>query len=765
MSTRVITNTGANAEKDSAKLSRIFESSKVGKHAALGFGLAFIALMWASVWYVVDSQKETIEHESRQEITNLALVVEQNVVRTASELDRILKFLRQSHERNGFQTDWPTLVREDFAIDDQTVQIAIMDRKGIMLTSSALLYPKSVVDLSDREHFLVHANSKGLDRLFISKPVLGRASGKWSVQFTRPYKDMDGEFGGVIVISLDPAHLSRIYSELKLGSSYGIAVIGEDGVVRAGSGLYAQKVGQEISDAELKAAVSGLTATDADGARTISSLREATGYPLRVLVTADRSPKDAIVRHNRDTYVFGASLLTVLALAGIVMAARARDRYDSRIVRLARHDALTGLPNRLAFSEAMEMACEATPAAKRFALHLIDLDGFKGINDSYGHPTGDKLLEAVAIRLRENLRQCDVLARLGGDEFAILQPVNQAKEAEPFAERVCKLLAKPFQIGPLTVTIGGSIGIACCPTDGVLPADLLRLADLALYEAKATGRGTYSFYEASMNQKAQAKRALQEGLACALDRGELDVYYQPIVDIRTEKVLAFEALLRWRHPVRGFISPVEFIPIAEETGMIVAIGEWVLQRACMDVMMCPGRPSISVNCSPLQFKCPDFVERVKNALASAGLEADRLKLEITESALMQNDALTMQLLTSLRDLGVQLSMDDFGTGYSSLSYLERYPLNYIKIDRSFVTPLSSAQSSSAVVRAIVAMAASLNMRTIAEGVETPEQLEVLRALGCNEAQGFYFGKPMPAGTAFLACLSTESKSLSLSKCA
>ena len=635
----------------------------------------------------------------------------------------------------------------------------------MMITSSALLYPKSPVDLSDREHFQVHARSKGADRLFISKPVLGRASGKWSVQFTRPYREADGEFGGVIVISLDPAHLSRIYSELKLGSSYGIAVIGDDGIVRAGSGLYAERVGEKISSDELKQSENGDRTGETENIRTISSYREVAGYPLRVLVTTDRSNKDAIVKHNRDSYVIGASLLTVLALLGIIMAARARDRYDSRIVRLARHDTLTGLPNRLAFSETIETACEPSATPKRYALHLIDLDGFKSINDSYGHPTGDKLLEAVALRLRENLRQCDVLARLGGDEFAILQLVTQYKEAEPFAERICKLLAKPFYIDTLTVTIGGSIGIACCPTDADHPADLLRLADLALYEAKATGRGTYSFYEASMNQKAQAKRSLQEGLAAALDRGELEVYYQPIVDINSEGVLAFEALLRWKHPERGFISPVEFIPIAEETGMIIQIGEWVLQRACMDIARCPGKPCISVNCSPLQFKNLDLVDRVRNALDCAGLEYNRLKIEITESALMQNDELTMHLLQSLREIGVQLSMDDFGTGYSSLSYLEKYPLNYIKIDRSFVTPLNGTLGNSAVVRAIIAMAKSLNMRTIAEGVETVEQLEVLRQLGCDEAQGYYFGKPTPAEIAFLACVPKETPGASLSKCA
>ena len=765
MSMNGVPNDVAKGEQGSSRRSRVFEGSKLGKHATLGFGLAFIVLMWASVWYVVDSQREAIEHESHQEITNLALVVEQNVMRTASELDRILKFLRQSHERNGFQTDWPTLVREDFTIDDQTVQIAIMDRKGMMITSSALLYPKTPVDLSDREHFKVHARAQGTDRLFISKPVLGRASGKWSVQFTRPYKDADGQFGGVIVISLDPAHLSRIYSELRLGSSYGIAVIGDDGIVRAGSGLYAERVGERIEGDELNMDATGTRTVEMESNLTISSYREVNGYPLRVLVTTDRSGKDAIVRHNRDSYVMGASLLTVLALLGIFMAARARDRYDSRIVRLARHDALTGLPNRLAFSETIETACEASTTPKRNALHLIDLDGFQSINDSYGHPTGDKLLEAVAVRLRENLRQCDVLARLGGDEFAILQSVSQYKEAEPFAERICKLLGRPFYIDTLTVTIGGSIGIACSPTDADNPSDLLRLADLALYEAKATGRGTYSFYEASMNQKAQAKRSLQEGLASALDRGELEVYYQPIVDINSEKVLAFEALLRWKHPVRGFISPVEFIPIAEETGMIVAIGEWVLQRACLDIARCPGSPSISVNCSPLQLKNLDFVDRVRNALDNAGLEHDRLKLEITESALMQNDDLTMHLLQSLREIGVQLSMDDFGTGYSSLSYLEKYPLNYIKIDRSFVTPLGAVQGNSAVVRAIVAMAQSLNMRTIAEGVETLAQLEILRQLGCDQAQGYYFGKPTPAEIAFLACVKSDAEPASMSKCA
>ncbi len=412
---------------------------------------------------------------------------------------------------------------------------------------------------------------------------------------------------------------------------------------------------------------------------------------------------------------------------------------------MARHDPLTTLANRTLFREQLDRALSQLAAGKGFALHLVDLDRFKFVNDTYGHPHGDKLLKAVAERLQENLRQCDVVARFGGDEFAVLQfGVEGEREAGLIAERLCSVLAAPFDIEGLHLDVGASIGVAVAPRDGRTAVDLLKSADLALYTAKSEGRRTWRFFNEEMHAMAQSRRALEASLKEAVENEQLELHYQPIMAIDTGEVTGYEALVRWRHPERGLVPPMEFIPLAEETGMIVQIGAWVLRRACADMAQRPGTLKVAVNFSPVQFKTPDLVATVKAALDDAGLDPQRLEVEITESTLMQKDGLTIRLLEELRALGVQIAMDDFGTGYSSLAYLQSYPINCIKIDRSFVMTLGHSNSAAAIIRAITTLATSLGMSTVAEGVETREQLMELGLLGCTEAQGFYFSPPKPA---------------------
>jgi diguanylate cyclase (GGDEF)-like protein/PAS domain S-box-containing protein len=419
---------------------------------------------------------------------------------------------------------------------------------------------------------------------------------------------------------------------------------------------------------------------------------------------------------------------------------------QEKLAYLAHHDPLTSLPNRTRFREDLEQTLRLVNRDGRVAVLCLDLDHFKEINDSLGHPIGDDLLKEVACRLRTSVREGDTVARLGGDEFAIVQAGAdlQASESSSLAERLVEILGAPYVIQGHQLNIGVSIGIAFAPNDGEDPDQLLRNADMALYRAKEDGRGTYRFFEPGMDARAQARRLLEIDLRAALTRDEFEVHYQPIHDLNTDQITAFEALIRWKHPLRGMISPMDFIPLAEETGLITQLGDWILRKACMDAATWSREVRVAVNLSPVQFKNSNLVQSVISTLAASGLAPARLELEITESVLLQDSEATLAALHKLRGFGVRISMDDFGTGYSSLSYLRSFPFDKIKIDRSFVHELATRDDSMAIVRAVTGLGKSLGISIVAEGVETTEQLGLLRTEGCTEVQGFLFSRPRPA---------------------
>jgi diguanylate cyclase (GGDEF)-like protein/PAS domain S-box-containing protein len=420
-----------------------------------------------------------------------------------------------------------------------------------------------------------------------------------------------------------------------------------------------------------------------------------------------------------------------------------RRRAEKIIAHMAHHDSLTDLPNRVLFQE--RLAQMLKDSAGRVAVFYLDLDNFKAINDTLGHQFGDELLKLVAQRLRDCVKQNITVARVGGDEFAIIFPdIAALDDVAELARNICKAIGDPYDLFGHIVVTETSIGIAVAPDNGTQSDELLKNADMALYRAKADGRGTFRFFEAEMDATIKARRALENSLREALMDGQFTLHYQPILNLDENRIPCCEALIRWKHPERGMISPGEFIPVAEEMGLIVAIGEWVLRRACADAATWPGNTKVAVNLSPIQMLNPNLVPVVIGALAAAGLPASRLELEITESVLMQNTEATVAALHQLRSLGVKISMDDFGTGFSSLSYLRRFPFDKLKIDRCFISDLSRHdQSGIAIVRSVTALAKTLGMITTAEGVETAEQVELVRMIGCTEVQGFYFGKPQP----------------------
>jgi diguanylate cyclase (GGDEF)-like protein/PAS domain S-box-containing protein len=422
-----------------------------------------------------------------------------------------------------------------------------------------------------------------------------------------------------------------------------------------------------------------------------------------------------------------------------------RREADARIAFMARHDVLTGLPNRAMFGERIEEAVAHLGRGSPFSVLCLDLDRFKEVNDTLGHPVGDALLRTVADRLRACVREIDTVARLGGDEFAIiLSEVERPQDAALLARRIIDVVSAPYDLDGHRASVGVSIGICFAPGDGTTCDKLLKNADVALYRAKADGRGTWRFFEVEMDISLQARRALELDLREALTRDEFELHYQPIYDFRGHRIGGFEALVRWHHPVRGLVPPSDFISVAEEIGLIVPLGTWCLTTACTEAMRWPDGIKVAVNVSAVQFRDEVIVEAVRTALAKSRLPPGRLELEITESVLLKDNVATLATLYALRRLGVRIAMDDFGTGYSSLSYLRSFPFDKIKIDQSFVRDITSKTDSGLIVRAVIGLGLSLGMRTTGEGVETEAQFERLRSEGCDEGQGYYFAKPGPA---------------------
>ena len=434
-------------------------------------------------------------------------------------------------------------------------------------------------------------------------------------------------------------------------------------------------------------------------------------------------------------------------LLGVIEDVTERARADERIKYMAHHDLLTGLSNRALFMEKIEEAgARLRRRGETFTVFMLDLDRFKYVNDSLGHPEGDSLLKETARRLKATLRETDVLARLGGDEFAILQTgeADQRADAIALAKRIIDVITEPYDINGNKVAIGTSIGVAMAPVDGIEPSELMKKADLALYRMKSEGRNGYRFFDAQMTADAMALHQLEHDLREAMQRNELEVYYQPVVDGKTRQPVGAEALVRWRHPKKGFIPPDKFIPLAEETGLIVRLGEWVLQTACAEAAKWPAPLKIAVNLSAVQFKKSNLLDVVMCVLVDTGLPPERLELEITESMLIENDVNISDMIRQLKNLGVSIALDDFGTGYSSLSYLTKFPFDKIKIDKSFTQNLIKRVECRAIVSSVRALGHGLDILTTAEGVETEQQFEMLRAAGINLVQGYLFGRPCPA---------------------
>jgi diguanylate cyclase (GGDEF)-like protein len=661
------------------------------------------------------------------------------------------------------------------------VEAAFLVNAQGMTIASSRVWPMPGFSIADRVHFHALRDHPGQLR-YLSAPAPNFQTGAWNIYFTRRLETPDGHFLGVAGAALGLMQFEGFLSRIALGEGSAIAIWRRDGILiarypraeafigrPARTSLHFQDILRQ-ADSGIFRIISGL-----DGRDRLVAVRAVADYPIAV--TISRRMGDVLALWQREAGYTAAGLLALaIAIAGIVLVSirflRGRDllekartevrvleeqrRSQVQIAHLAHHDPLTGLANRLLLRGRLDEAVARARRGQACAVLCLDLDHFKDVNDTLGHAFGDLLLQAVSERIRAAVREIDTIARLGGDEFAIVQTgVQDPCDAGMLAQRLVETLGLPFDLDGHHVVAGVSIGIAVAPDDGLEADQLMRNADLALYRAKSAGRGTFRFFEPEMNGHAQLRRLLQLDIRRALQAHEFALFYQPQVDLATRWVTGFEALLRWQHPERGLIMPEHFIPLAEDTGLILPLGEWALAQACRQAVTWPSDKKIAVNLSPVQFTGGRLVETVTAALQTSGLDAARLELEVTETLLLRETEATLATLRRLRALGVAIALDDFGTGYSSLGYLQRYPFDRVKIDRSFIRSLGQARESDAIVRSAIDLCAALDIATTAEGVETDGQSRILIENGCDEAQGYLFGRPM-AGEELAVLLRSEA---------
>jgi diguanylate cyclase (GGDEF)-like protein len=602
--------------------------------------------------------------------------------------------------------------------------LSISDDQGNLLSTSRTwpIWPLLGKNISDRSYFKALKSDPNL-QLFINEPVLSRISGKWTVLVARRLSSADGQFIGVIIGAIKLDYFESLYKEIASSPGRAVGLLRQDGVLLARYPL-AEGAPRNLvlspdnpSTAILARKGQGLVRNIStyDGKDRIVAVKSLQQYPIGLLLSDTADAALASWRYQATLIAFIALLMNLAVAAACLLGFRQVKATAKRAAAesyLARHDTLTHLPNRIHFNEEMERAIRsAQNSDKTFAVLLLDLDQFKEVNDTLGHAGGDELLRNVAARLRACVPAGDVLARIGGDEFAIIQRNLQSpKDTATLAGRLVEAICKPYELRGGLVSIGVSMGAALAPDDGTDPGRLLKSADLALYIAKKEGRGAFRFYSPEMEAGLVARRALEQDLRHALEAGQFELFYQPFLDLRTNLITGFEALLRWRHPKHGHVLPLEFISVAEETGLIGPLGDWVLQEACRQAATWPAPIKVAVNVSPIQFRMQDMMASVRAALASAGLPPSRLELEITESTLFEVGSVA-EILHQIRALGVGIALDDFGTGYASMSHLRSFPFNKIKIDQSFVRDMDGSSDSTAIVYATLDLANRLGMTT------------------------------------------------------
>ncbi len=635
----------------------------------------------------------------------------------------------------------------------QIVRIDLINAKGRLVGTSNPRPVSGSIYMNDTSYYEALATDPSLV-LYLSEPMKIRATGRRVLSLARKIKDTEGNFLGIIVSTIDLSHFETIYRDHLKTRSLSITLYRRDGIILAHAPHPERVLGRRIwrPNTPLQRMIARNSPTlirDAswiDRRERLVALHPLAHYPAGIAVSRTVAELMAGQRLEARLIGFVAYLMGIAIDTASLLGLR---HVRTGILRaasesyLSRHDMLTKLPNRLFFAEELRRTFLASQrGGTDFALHLLDLNRFKDINDNHGHGVGDEIIKTVARRLRERLRKSDFIARIGGDEFAIIQrPTRGRQPVTDLVTAVQASMKTPCTAANTEIDIALSIGVAIASSDGKTPTELMRSADIALYAAKSDPDNSHRLYDPSIKDSRAERRALEGALKSAHENREFELFYQPILDLATNRMWGCEALVRWKHPAKGMISPLQFIPTAEESGLIGPIGDWILEEACSTAMTWDLPLSVAVNLSPVQFKRRDVFASVKKALDMSGMPAHRLVLEVTESVKLTEEATTT--LKRLKGLGVSISLDDFGTGYASMSYLSSFPFDKIKIDQSFVRGMMESADSRAIIKATIGLANDLRMSTTAEGVETQEQLNALRSAGASQAQGYFIAKPMP----------------------
>jgi diguanylate cyclase (GGDEF)-like protein len=728
-------------------------------------GVVVLLILWGVIGSRLSVERQSVYNDSAASAAILSSALEQHTIKAIHQIDQITRFIKFEFEKSPKQFNLESAVQNGLVQSDVLLQVSVIGPDGQLVSSTGERLPKTgrpaPVDLSDREHFKYHV-THDTDDLYISKPILGRVSLQWSLQFTRRLNAPDGSFAGVVVVSVNPRYFTTdFYNTAALGENGVIAVIADDGTVlaRHTGNVDPQQRFSANGRYPRPLELDGVMDDPLDHVTRIVSYRHIEGYPLGIMTGLSVQDELAAYRHTRNVYLLMTAVISAAIIGFIVTATllvRKLIRRDQEMTTLAETDILTGLPNRYQSLKLLRRQIGAPDNIGHIALLMVGLDNFKTVNDSLGHAAGDQVLIKTASRLGDIAArlssQVFILARSGGDAFLIaLKGPAVREEATQLAEAIAEALQPPFNVRGIPFVLNASVGIALHMDAGENEADLLKKADLAMYSAKEAGKACHQFYSPHLARRADRLMKWEQQLRVALAQKQFFVEYQPIFDLADRRIHGFEALLRWRHPEQGLILAGDFIPIAESTGLILPLGEFVLDCACaqLAVWRAQGYEALllAVNVSSVQFWRGDLVDTVRRAIDKHQIPPAQLELEITETAMIEYPELVSDKITALKALGVRIALDDFGTGYSSLSYLHRFPVDTLKIDRSFVNAIPADRSVCSMISAIVGLAVSLGLCVVVEGIENEEQVTWLSRLGRLDAQGFLFSRPLSASDA------------------